>query len=101
MLFVNDIAEEPLLGVTYIVGTNGVPSKFYCYTKNMYYVVESTAGTQMDILEMRSHILGDVPIVEYPANNRRMGAFEPVIPILDAINNTTSDRLDGIDQFVL
>ena len=100
VVYVNDIAEEPLLGVTYIVGTNGVPSKFYCYTKNMYYVVESTAGTQMDILEMRSHILGDVPIVEYPANNRRMGAFEPVIPILDAINNTTSDRLDGIDQFV-
>ena len=29
-----------------------------------------------------------------------MGSFEAVIPLLDAINNLQSDRLDGVDQFI-
>jgi SPP1 family phage portal protein len=29
-----------------------------------------------------------------------LGSFEPVIPLLDAINNIASNRLDGIEQFV-
>lgn len=40
------------------------------------------------------------PIVEYPANNARLGAFEVVIPLLDAINELDSNRMDGIEQFI-
>lgn len=29
-----------------------------------------------------------------------MGAFESVVPLLDAINNVQSNRLDGIEQFI-
>ena len=41
-----------------------------------------------------------IPIVEYPANNARLGAFEIVIPLLDAINMTESNRIDGVEQFI-
>lgn len=41
-----------------------------------------------------------IPIFEYPANNAKLGAFEIVLPLLDAINNTDSNRMDGVEQLV-
>ena len=41
-----------------------------------------------------------MPIFEYTANTARMGAFEPVLPMLDAINTVQSNRIDGIEQFI-
>jgi SPP1 family phage portal protein len=41
-----------------------------------------------------------IPIFEYPANHARQGAFEIVLPLLDAINTVASNRLDGIEQFI-
>ena len=42
-----------------------------------------------------------IPIIEYPANIvARLGAFEIVLPLLDAINTVESNRLDGVEQFV-
>lgn len=52
------------------------------------------------IVEERHHTLGIIPIFEYPANNARQGAFEIVLPLLDAINNVASNRMDGVEQFV-
>ena len=45
-------------------------------------------------------MLGAIPIVEYPLNNARLGAFEIVLPLLDALNEVQSNRLDGISQFI-
>lgn len=47
-----------------------------------------------------SHTYGRNPIIEYKLNNARMGVFEPVLPLLDAINAVESNRLDGIEQTV-
>lgn len=44
--------------------------------------------------------LGHIPIIEYRYNSVNMGAFEPVITILDAINNIQSNRVDGVEQFI-
>jgi len=41
-----------------------------------------------------------IPIIEYPANKARLGAFEIVLPLLDAINNVESNRMDGVEQFI-
>ena len=46
------------------------------------------------------HTYGRVPIVEYQLNKARMGAFEPALPLLDAMNAITSGRLDGMEQTV-
>lgn len=44
--------------------------------------------------------IGINPIVEYDGNTARLGSFEPVIELLDALNETASNRVDGVEQFV-
>lgn len=56
--------------------------------------------TATDIIDVKPNPLGRVPIIEYYYNTVSMGAFEAVIPLLDAINELQSDRLDGVDQFI-
>ena len=56
--------------------------------------------TATDVISIEPNPLGEVPIVEYHYNSVYMSAFESVIPLLDAIDQVQSDRLDGIDQFI-
>lgn len=56
--------------------------------------------TAVEVTEVRPNPLKRVPIIEYYYNSVHMGAFEAVIPLLDAINALQSDRLDGVDQFI-
>lgn len=68
----------------------------YCgYTRTHYFEVKEGS-----ILVWRPHGLDDIPIFEYRLNMACMGAFEPAIPLLDAINRIQSNRLDGIEQYV-
>ena len=53
-----------------------------------------------DIVDIQPNPLGRVPIIEYYYNSVAMGAFEAVLPLLDAISALQSDRLDGVDQFI-
>ena len=86
--------NKPLMGVTYSKGRNGEKT-YDIYTKDEYFKIKN--GT---ILEIEKHFLEMIPIIEYPANNARLGSFEIVLPLLDAINTTVSNRLDGVEQFV-
>lgn len=56
--------------------------------------------TAVSVDEIKPNLLGEIPIIEYYYNSVHMGAFEAVIPLLDAIDQIQSDRLDGIDQFI-
>ena len=68
---------------------------YSCYSDHEYFeIVESK------VISYDTHILGEIPIIEYPLNMARIGAFELVIPLLDAINLTDSNRLDGVEQFI-
>ena len=44
--------------------------------------------------------IGMVPIVEYINDPDRMGCFERVLSLLDSLNECTSDRLNGLAQFI-
>lgn len=68
---------------------------FCVYTKDRYYEIKDK-----QIVKNEAHILGDIPIIMYKPNMFCLGAFEPVIPLLDAINTTYSNAVDGIEQFV-
>lgn len=65
------------------------------YTDNMYFEIVDDS-----IIKSEAHVLGMLPIVEYPANNARLGAFEIVLPLLDALNEVESNRLDDVVQYV-
>lgn len=88
------VGNKVLAGVYCGIDENG--DDIYCvYTPTMYFECNGR-----EVVKAEPHSLGAVPIIEYPANNARLGAFEVVITILDAINNVASNRIDGIEQFI-
>lgn len=94
VVYSNGIGKKPLMGVIESQDEDNV-THYSIYTEDKYFhVLESS------IVEETPHILGMIPIFEYPANNARLGAFEIVLPLLDAINNVESNRLDGVEQIV-
>ena len=95
VVYWSGVSHKPVMGVKYVTKQNG--DKVYSvYTKDMYYEVLNG----MQIVRAERHILGDIPIIEYPANNARLGVYEIVLPLLDSINKETSLRLDAVEQFV-
>lgn len=95
VVYSSEIGHKPLMGVKFCVNENEVGRTYTVYTKNHYWKIEETK-----IVESKAHALGMIPIFEYPANNARLGAFEIVLPLLDAINNVASNRMDGLEQFI-
>ncbi|GHV47082.1 hypothetical protein FACS189499_03910 [Clostridia bacterium] len=94
VVYNNGIGNKPLMGVTYTIDRSGVKS-YSVYTNNEFFEIRAGA-----VISHRDNPLGMIPIIEYPANNARLGAFEIVLPLLDALNTTVSNRLDGVEQFV-
>lgn len=89
--------RKPLMGV-YVtcVSQLGIPR--YCvYTDKFYCEIENSTIVRGSY---KLHSLGMVPIIEYPANSARLGAFEIVLAPLNAINMIESNRVDGVEQFV-
>lgn len=98
VVYCDDVAKKPLMGVYYTFKLDEKKNKhkiYTCYTANEIYTVENYKVTKVE-----NHLMGDVPIVEYPANYARLGCFEMVIELLDAINLATSNRQDGLEQFI-
>ena len=97
VVYSNDIKREPVLACV-ISKTTDIPSvvTYNVYTKDWYYLLDET----YEVMEYIPHYMKRIPIIEYPANNARLGSFEIVITILDAINRLQSDRLDAVDMFV-
>ena len=94
VVYSSEIGSEPIMAVKYYVDDTNV-HHYSIYTKSEYYEVTGDIITQTS-----PHALYDIPIIEYPANNARLGAFEIVLPLLDAMNNVASNRLDGVEQLV-
>lgn len=97
------IGHEPMLGVSYVQHDDGSVI-LSCYTKTEYFKVGYPATVGLNgmgaIQERTEHILGDIPIIEYLQNPARLGAFETVLTQLDALNIISSNRLDGVEQFI-
>ena len=96
VVYSNEIGNKPLMAVKYCTDDNSI-TRYSIYTENYYYLIEDGLINRE---KSKPHALGMIPIFEYPANNARLGAFEIVLPLLDAINNIDSNRLDGIEQII-
>lgn len=88
------LGNKPVLSCTLIKKKDGT-LECYCYTDDRFFLIVNGV-----LVRSERHLIGYNPITEYPANFARMGAFEVVISLLDAINVVSSNRLDGIEQFV-
>ena len=94
VVYSNDVKRRRMMGVKYNTDDFGTKT-FSVYTDTLYFLIRDGK-----VLSGKVHGLGFEPIIEYPANNARLGSFEIVLPLLDAINNIESNRMDGIEQFV-
>ena len=94
VVYSTDVGNKPLYAVKYRVNSENIR---ICsvYTDKEYWKIEGDK-----VVENKPHPLGMIPIFEYPANNARLGAFEIVLPMLDAINTVASNRMDGVEQFI-
>ena len=93
----NNIYRTKLCGATYTTTQDGVV-KMGVYTEDAYYELQKDGGN-FELVSTDKNLIG-IPIIEYANDDERMGCFERVIPLLDALNEATSDRLNGLAQFV-
>lgn len=94
VVYSNEVGNKPLFAVKYCT-TEDNNYIYSIYTANHFWKIKNK-----DIEETEGHALGIIPIIEYPANTARLGAFEIVLDLLDEINNIASNRMDGIEQFI-
>lgn len=95
VVYDNGVFHEPLYAATSVVDPMTGEETHTVYTPNRRFVVRSGR-----VVEEDANPLGMVPIFEYAANPERMGVFEAVLSIFDAINEVESNRVDGVAQFV-
>ncbi len=93
VIYSSKIGHKPLAGVIWQTDENG---EFYytVYVKNKQFEIKG------DEIKETPHVLNCIPMVEYVYNEARMGSFEIVLPLLDAINTLESNRVDGVEDFV-
>lgn len=94
VVYHSGFGKKRVMGVKYILDAEGKPV-FSVYTPTRYFEIRNNT-----IERNKANPLGMIPIFEYALNPERMGAFESVLPLLDAINRVASNRLDGIEQFI-
>ena len=99
VVYSNEVGHKPMLGVLETLQNDGTKI-YHCYSRNKYFKVSEPFVMPDSILDEQDHYYGRVPIIEYPANNARLGAFEIVLSLLDAINAAFSDLADGREQFI-
>lgn len=97
----NDVYQRRMLGISYVVKADGT-TKIGAYTDDYYYELEGSefGGVLKLVGEPKVNGIGIVPIVEYRADEQRMGCFERALDLLDALCILTSDRVNGLSQFV-
>ena len=94
VVYHSGLDKKRVLGVTILMDEEN--QKFYDgYTETHHFVVKDDK-----VVKWEPHFLREVPIIEYPANEARLGAFEIVLPLLDAINNIESNRVDSVEQAI-
>ena len=105
VVYKNNAKKKPLMGVTYVF--KDPPNKaveYTVYTPNVTYTIEGISATSkkagLKITNEVHHNFGQISLIEYPCNPDRIGAFEVVIGLLDAVSLTLSNQEDGIDQFI-
>ena len=93
VVYRNDYAHKPLAGVTYVTDREG-NTVYTVYTDKACYTVKG------GVVEEKPYVVGRIPIIEYPLNHARLGAFEVALPLMDALDLLDSNRIDSVEQFV-
>lgn len=94
VVYSNAIGERPMMSVNIVEHERG-RKEFFVYTEDSSFTVE-----EFGKVAEKKHTLGMIPIIEYPADNARLGVFEIALPLMDALDELQSNRMDDLVQFV-
>lgn len=90
----NGVEKSPVMAVYFVEKSSGLKT-YSVYTPDAYYEVDDNS-----VLKAERHDLGMIPIIEYQADEPRLGVFEIVVTLLDALDELQSNRMDDIVQTV-
>ena len=100
VVYSSKLGHKPMMAFTSI-SLDDDSKIYYCYTATNFYVLDKDGNDVSDDVDKSGpHALGMIPIIEYPANAERLGDFEQVLSLLNAMNTVTSNRVDGVEQFI-
>ena len=68
---------------------------YLCFTDAQWFVIKGG-----EIIDSGINGNGAIPVIEYPNNSRRLSDVEITLTITDSLNTLSSDRVNGIEQFV-
>ena len=55
--------------------------------------------TNWEVIQVKSHLFGEVPVIEYIANEERQGDFESIMTQIDAYDQVVSDSVNDIEYW--
>lgn len=100
VIYSSKMGHKPMMAFTSI-SLEDDTKIYYCYTATNFYVLDEDGNDASDELTKSGpHAMGMIPIIEYPANEARLGDFEQVLSLLNAMNTVMSNRVDGVEQFI-
>ena len=94
VVYSSDFGRAPVMAIQRKRDENG-DTVFWCWTAD--YVYKLSGGL---LVSKEPHAMGFIPIFEYTTGNARLGAFEPAMGLIDALNIIENNRVDGVEQFV-
>lgn len=94
VVYYSGVGKAPMMGVVLQIDEDD-EEYASIYTPWHYYEVKDSKVTVS-----KDRTIPFIPIVEYLNNEARMGAFEVVLSLLNAINRLSSDRVDNVQDFV-
>ena len=102
IVYSSTFKKKRMAAITYTISAElNTIRNFVVYTKDWIFTyAEDTEKKTISGLTQTPNTLGEIPVYEYPANNARLGAFEIVLPLLDAYNRISSNDVDGIEQTI-
>lgn len=68
---------------------------YNCFTDKQFFIIQGGK-----IINKGINGNGAIPVIEYPNNSRRISDIELTIKITDSLNILSSDRINGIEQFI-
>jgi SPP1 family phage portal protein len=94
VVYSNDVERRPMMAVYYVQKVDSHEKVYSVYTDKEYFEVQEFGG-----VTAKSHTLGMIPVQEYPADTR-LGVYEVVMSLIDALDALQSSRMDDVFQSV-
>lgn len=99
VVYDNTVESKMLFAIRYWnVSEKKIKAELFTAQQVITYEIDITKKSGSETSKV-AHVFGDVPIIEYPNNEERMGDFERVLTEINAYDKAQSDTADDFDYF--